>query len=208
MSPTPFLEAVLNLSRFHREHEKFYATSPREVAVVLQRHGRTLQALADRWSTTETSVTHAPFSPYEGCEELNSEVALQLDGVLFMEGEGRPAELSHLIRDLRSAARDFQATGEWLATAMQASWDIAAGLTDIEGLADLLGERHRIIANDWQAAHMSFADRAPARPRCGHPREHRLHAGSTSRRPWGAAGLARPLVLGRGADRTCRGPVQ
>lgn len=155
MSPTPFLEAVLNLSRFHREHEKFYATSPREVAVVLQRHGRTLQALADRWSTTETSAPHVPFSPYEGCEELNSAVALQLDGVLFMEGEGRPAELSHLIRDLRSAAGDFQATGEWLATAMQASWDIAAGLTDISGLADLLGERHRIIANDWQAAHMS-----------------------------------------------------
>ncbi len=153
-SSTPFLEAVLNLSRFHREHEKFYATSPREDAVVLQRHGRTLQALADRWSTTQPSP-HLPFSPYEGCEELNSEVALQLDGVLFMEGEGRPAELSHLIRDLRSAARDFQATGEWLATAMQASWDIAAGLTDIEGLADLLGERHRIIANDWQAAHMS-----------------------------------------------------
>ncbi len=153
-SPTPFLEAVVNLSRFHREHEKFYATSPREVAVVLQRHGRTLQALADQWSTT-APLRHVPFSPYEGCEELNSDVALQLDGVLFMEGEGRPAEISHLMRDLRVAAGDFQATGEWLATAMQASWDIAAGLTDIDGLADLIGERHRIIANDWQAADMS-----------------------------------------------------
>ena len=25
----PLLEAVLNLSRFHREHEKFYASAPR-----------------------------------------------------------------------------------------------------------------------------------------------------------------------------------
>ena len=38
---------------------------------------------------------------------------------------------------------------------MQASWDMAAALIGIDGLADLLGERHRIIANDWQAAHMN-----------------------------------------------------
>jgi hypothetical protein len=38
---------------------------------------------------------------------------------------------------------------------MQASWDMATALVDVDGLADLLGERHRIIANDWQAAHMN-----------------------------------------------------
>ena len=37
----------VNLSRFHREHEKFYASAPREHAVRLQRHARTLEALAD-----------------------------------------------------------------------------------------------------------------------------------------------------------------
>jgi hypothetical protein len=40
------------------------------------------------------------------------------------------------------------------AEAMQASWDVAAALIDIDGLGDLLGERHRIIANDWLAADM------------------------------------------------------
>ena len=43
--PPTLLDAVLNLSRFHREHEKFYASSPRERAVTLQRHARTLHAL-------------------------------------------------------------------------------------------------------------------------------------------------------------------
>jgi hypothetical protein len=43
-------------------------------------------------------------------------------------------------------------TREWLANAMQSSWDIAAVLIGIEGLEDLLGDRHRIIANDWLAA--------------------------------------------------------
>lgn len=31
----------------------------------------------------------------------------------------------------------------------------AAELIAIDGLADVLGERHRIIANDWQTASMS-----------------------------------------------------
>ena len=148
------LDAVLNLSRFHREHEKFYATSPRELAVTLQRHARTLHALGDRWSTSTPSTSPA-VSPFAGAEDLNDPAALQLDGVLFMEGEGEPAEITHLVRDLRTAADDFVATGDWLTNAMQASWDVAAALIDVEELADVLGERHRIIANDWLAADMS-----------------------------------------------------
>jgi len=152
---SPLLRAILNLSKFHREHEKFYASSPRELAVALQRHARSLQALADQWTASEPSVPE-PFSPYEGAEDLNSAAALQLDGVLFMEGEGRPAEITHLMRDLRTVADDQRGTGQWLASAMQASWDVAAALTCIDGLADVLGERHRIIANDWQAAGMAL----------------------------------------------------
>ena len=151
---SPLLDAITNLATFHREHEKFYAAAPREQAVVLQRHARTLQALADRWSDAKPSV-RTPFSPYEGAEDLNDPAALQLDGVLFMEGEGEPAEVTRLKRDLRNLAEDLAGTGEWLATAMQASWDVAAALLPIPELADLLGERHRIIANDWQASGMS-----------------------------------------------------
>jgi hypothetical protein len=72
-----------------------------------------------------------------------------------MEGEGEPAELTSLICDLQASADDFSGTGDWLANAMQASWDVAAALVEIPGLEDLLGERHRIIVNDWLAANMS-----------------------------------------------------
>jgi hypothetical protein len=75
--------------------------------------------------------------------------------VLFMEGEGEPTEIIRLRRDLRAAADGSLAAGEWLTSAMQASWDAAAALLDIAELADMLGEPHRIIVNDWQAAHMS-----------------------------------------------------
>jgi hypothetical protein len=71
-----------------------------------------------------------------------------------MEGEGEPGEIKHLKRDLRVFAEDASAAGEWLDNAMRASWDIAPTLFDIDELADLLGERHRIIANNWQGASM------------------------------------------------------
>jgi len=64
----PLLQAILNLSNFYREYEKFYASSPRELAVTLQRHARTLQALADQWTTAEP-LAPAPFSPSQGAEE-------------------------------------------------------------------------------------------------------------------------------------------
>jgi hypothetical protein len=149
----PLLTAMLNMSAFHREHEKFYSTSPREQSVVLQRHSRTLHALADHWAATQPDH-RTVFSPYEGTPDLNAAAALQLDGVLFMEGQGEPGEISHLKRELRVFSDDAAGAGEWLATAMQASWDMATVLLDIEPLADLLGERHRIIANNWQGASM------------------------------------------------------
>src|SRR3954471_4344685 len=148
------LTAATNLSKFHRLHEEFYASSPREQAVLVQRHGRTLQSLADRWSTA--IVDHrSPFNPYEGAEDLNAEVALQLDGVLFMEGENEPVEITRLKRDLRTVGEDSRATSAWLASAMEMSWEIGTALLEIPQLASVLGDRHRIIANDWHAAHLS-----------------------------------------------------
>src|SRR5215207_740729 len=88
----PLLEAMLNMTAAHREHEKFYSVSPREQAVALQRHSRTLHALADRWTTAEPS-TRKPFSPYEAASDLNAEAATQLDGVLFMEDDAEPVEI-------------------------------------------------------------------------------------------------------------------
>jgi hypothetical protein len=144
---------MLNMTAAHREHEKFYSVSPREQAVVLQRHSRALHALADHWMTAAPRARVAA-SPFEGADDLNTPAAIQLDGVLFMEGEGEPTEIKHLKRDLRVFADDARTAGEWLADAMQASWELGTTLFEIGELADLLGERHRIIANNWQGASM------------------------------------------------------
>ncbi len=148
------LDTMVNLARFHRDHERFYAAAPREAALRLQRQARALQSLADRWSTVEVDG-HTAISPFEGAEDLNDPAALQLEGVLFMEGQGRPAELTDLIRDLRTRAEDSRRTGAWLTNAMESSWEAIRALLDIDDLADALGERHRIVANDWLAASMN-----------------------------------------------------
>jgi hypothetical protein len=150
----PFLAAIENLSRFHRAHEKFYAQAPREQAVLVQRHARALSGLADRWSEVDVAQIDV-VNPFEGAEDLNDGEALQLDGVLFMEGSDEPVELTRMKRDLRTMADDLVETGAWLASAMEATFDVAAALMDHPELADLVGDRHRIIANDWQAATMS-----------------------------------------------------
>ena len=147
------LDAALNLAHFHRQHERFYATSPVESALGLHRHARALLALADRWATVEPAAGGG-LSPFQGAEDLNSEAATALEGVLFMEGEGRPAEITAMIGDLRHQADSYSKAGQWLANAMQASWQMAATMLQIDGLAEVMGERHRIISNDWLAAHM------------------------------------------------------
>jgi hypothetical protein len=59
-----------------------------------------------------------------------------------------------MIGELRTEAAAFTGAGEWLANAMHASWKLAASMLEFDGLADVMGERHRIISNDWLAAHM------------------------------------------------------
>jgi len=149
-----FVEAILNLSKFHREHEKFYAQNPLEQANRLHFISKALTTLADRWSQVEAGQAKKG-NPYIGCEDLNETSTIPYVGVLFMEGEGEPQEITKMENDIRVISNDYAKTGEWLAKAMEVSWDVAKQLTGNPLLADLLGERHRIIINDWQAAYLS-----------------------------------------------------
>jgi len=150
----PFLTVVLNLSHFHREHEKFYAESPLHDAITLSRASSTLKALAEQWSHANPDQTPLP-SPFAGAIDLNDQRAIELLGVLFMEGVGEPPEISKMKSDLGALAESCLSTGTWLATAMEASWSVIEHLTAYPAVADLLGDRHRIISNDWHCASLS-----------------------------------------------------
>ena len=145
------LAMVKNLSRYHREHEKYYSEAPLADAIALQHAARTLIALAERWTCGEAAAEPAP-SPFAGAPDLNDDRAIETSGVLFMEGAGEPAEITRIKSQLQAIAADSEQTGSWLAAAMQASWGMAEALLSYPQLADLLGERHKIIGNNWQNA--------------------------------------------------------
>ena len=149
--PARFLEQVENLARSHREHELYYSQAPLDDAVTLQQLSRTLKALAGHW-TTVTPLQVEGANPYAGCDDLNVYAAIETSGVLFLEGEGEPAEITRIKRELATQADDHAQTGAWLGAAMESTWETAAELLRIESLADLLGERHRIVAANWQNA--------------------------------------------------------
>jgi hypothetical protein len=151
--PETLLETIGNLAQFHREHEKFYSQAPLRQAGEVQAASRVLKALAGRWSEVEPSW-HPAASPFAGAEDLNAPGLVAESGVLFMEGEGEPSEIRRIKRDLEILAGDLEETGGWLSNAMAQAWQVAGALVEYSSLADLLGERHRIIINDWQAADM------------------------------------------------------
>jgi hypothetical protein len=145
------LAVAANLSRYHREHEKFYSEAPLADAIALQRSARTLIALAERWATAEPAAAPAA-SPFAGTPDLNDDRAIETSGVLFMEGGGEPAEITRIKAELQATAASSEQGGSWLAAAMEASWAMAEALLHYPQLADLLAERHKIIGNNWQNA--------------------------------------------------------
>ncbi|MGY1455390.1 hypothetical protein [Streptomyces sp. SS8] len=149
--PEPLLRMIDNLARFHREHEEFYAQAPLRQAAGLQAHSRVLKALADRWSAVGAGEPVEGLA-FTGAEDLNAPGLVAEAGVLFMEDGEEPAELKRIRRDIGLLADDSEQTGAWLSGAMERSWETAGSLAAHPSLADLAGERHRIIADDWQAA--------------------------------------------------------
>ncbi|MFE7806738.1 hypothetical protein ACFU51_19115 [Streptomyces sp. NPDC057430] len=149
--PESLLHLIDNLARFHREHEEYYAQAPLRQAGDLQARSRALKALADRWSVIGVGEQASAIA-FAGAEDLNPPGLVAESGILFMEGEGEPPELQRLKREVGLLADDLGQTGVWLAGAMEQAWDMAGGLAAYPALADLLGERHRIIADDWQSA--------------------------------------------------------
>jgi hypothetical protein len=101
-------EAILNQSKYHHEHEKFYAKAPLKQAVELQEASIVLKTLADRWSRVEAQQPAQGDNPYMGSEDLNEAATIQHTGVLFMEGEEEPAEITALKRDLETMATSFE----------------------------------------------------------------------------------------------------
>ena len=149
--PAELLDLIGNLAEFHREHEKFYSAAPLRDAVELEASSRVLKALASRWSEVEPQEESLP-SPFAGAEDLNPPGLTAESGVLFMEGEGEPTEISRIKREIEQLACGVE---EHRGLAGEGNGAVMAGrrrARRLPGPCRSTGERHQIIVNDWQAA--------------------------------------------------------
>ncbi len=148
------LEKIQNVATYHREHEKYYAQVPLQKALTFQQTSCALLTLADRWRGLQGEAPQIG-SPFMGCSDLNELMTIQYCGILFMEGQGEPREITDIKDRLSRSAQAYKQAGQWLEEAMVAAWAVMQPLLSFSSLAKVLGERHRIIMNDWQTANLA-----------------------------------------------------
>jgi hypothetical protein len=141
------IDDLLNVARAHRQHERYYAMRGLEDAAALRRDANALKALAERWLEPANGVAGAIDDPRlhaAGCPDLNASAATANAGILFMEGEGEPFELTALKRKLSGVASEHAAVSTWLLDMTGRAWDREAVLLK-PATATAAYRRHMII---------------------------------------------------------------
>jgi hypothetical protein len=140
------IEGMLDVARYHREHERFHSLNGLETAMDLRRDANALKVVAERWlavdqDTTSSAVDYQdPRFRAAGSADLNDRTAVATTGILFMEGEHEPAELTQMKERLRGTAAGLAATSGWLAEKMDAGWQREQALLT-SGFADAVHPR-------------------------------------------------------------------
>jgi hypothetical protein len=148
------IAALDNIATYHREHERYYTVYKYERAAELAREANKLKVVADIWLAgrpaphyPETDFGQPAFRP-AGCDDLNALSAIASIGILFMEGQGEPAEIRMLKAKLGALGDGSVRAGEWLAGMMAAAWPRESVLLD-DKFANAARPRYRTIATNW-----------------------------------------------------------
>jgi hypothetical protein len=150
--------ALDNIATYHREHERYYTVQKYEHAAELAREANKLKVVADIWLASGKPAPHVPETDFDqpafrpaGCDDLNALSAIASIGILFMEGQGEPAEIRMLKGKLAARGDGSVRAGEWLAGMMAAAWPRESVLLD-DKFANAARPRYRTIATNWVGA--------------------------------------------------------
>ena len=149
-------DVLANIAAYHREHERFYTQNQLAMAAELSREANRLKVVADVW-LKPAAARHAqvdfddPRYQAAGCDDLNALSAIAGIGVLFMEGQGEPAEIRGLKAKLRGQAMAMQAAGQWLSEKMDAAWERERVVFTPE-LIDAAWPRYATIVTNWRGS--------------------------------------------------------
>jgi hypothetical protein len=153
----PDLGVLDNIATYHREHERYYTWQKMEMAADVSREANRLKVVADVWLTdgggapSDATDFSDPRYQAAGCDDLNARSAIAGIGVLFMEGQGEPAEIRALKAKLRGLSFGLTSAGQWLGEKMDAAWEREAVLLTPE-LIDAAVPRFQTILTNWRGA--------------------------------------------------------
>jgi hypothetical protein len=153
-----------NIAIYHREHERYYSWRSMLDAADICREANRLKTIGSLW------IDEAPVAPPEsdfsdprmqaaGCVDLNALRAIAGIGILFMEGEKEPAEITGIKEKLRAMGPAWKGTGRWLAEKMDAAWSRESFLLEVDPREAAKSRLEIIVTNSRISRQMSLAGR-------------------------------------------------
>jgi hypothetical protein len=163
------LRVLRDISYVHRQHARYHSLHKYDQARELAHESHKLKTLADLWLAGGGAkpLADVDFSDprYRAapCSDLNAPDAIPNIGFLFLEGAGKPPELTILQDRLVALAADIEPFGTHLVHAMDAAWLRESALLAPDKI-EIAWTRLLVVLCNWRAGHDSeLAGRLTAR---------------------------------------------
>lgn len=152
------IRVLKDISHVHRQHARYHSLHKYDQARELAHESHKLKTLADLWlkgggpkplsdvDFTDPRYRAAP------CSDLNVPDAIPNIGFLFLEGAGKPPELTILEQRLGALAGDIEPFGAHLIRAMDAAWVRESALFAPDRI-DIAWTRLLVVLCNWRAGH-------------------------------------------------------
>lgn len=154
------IRVLKDISYVHRQHARYHSLNKYDQARELAHESHKLKTLADLWlkgggpkpladvDFTDPRYRAAP------CSDLNVPDAIPNIGFLFLEGAGKPPELTILEQRLGALAADIEPFGTHLIRAMDAAWVRESALFAPDRI-EIAWTRLLVVLCNWRAGHDS-----------------------------------------------------
>ena len=154
------LSVLKDISYVHRQHARYHSLRKYDQAREIAHESHKLKTLGDLWlkgggPKPLAGVDFAdPRYRAAPCSDLNVPDAIPNIGFLFLEGAGKPPELSILLDRLGALAADIGPFGTHLIRAMDAAWVRESALFAPDRI-DIVWTRLLVVLCNWRAGHDS-----------------------------------------------------
>lgn len=154
------LRVLKDISYVHRQHARYHSQHKYDQAHELAHESHKLKTLADLWlkGGGPKPLADVDFSDprYRAapCSDLNAPDAIPNIGFLFLEGAGKPPELTLLEQRLAALAFDIEPFGTHLMRAMDAAWVRESALFAPDRI-EIAWTRLLVVLGNWRAGHDS-----------------------------------------------------